>query len=87
VLWARLAGFRCHELGYAPAGMEPSAPRSFPPVEAGALLAGVTLGGVGAGAAIGWGAGSVADGVIGGLVVGLPGGVLAVYRRYRHFFS
>jgi len=64
--------------------MEPVAPRSFPPVEAGALLAVVTALVTGAGALVGWGAGSLTAGLIVGLVLGLPGGVFAVYRRYRH---
>ena len=38
----------------------------------------------GAGALVGWGAGSLTAGLIVGLVLGLPGGVFAVYRRYRH---
>jgi len=67
--------------------MEPSAPRAFPPVEAGGLLAAVTLLGVGAGSLIGWGAGSFRIGLIAGAVVGLPAGVLAVYRRYNHYFA
>ena len=67
--------------------MEPVAPRSFPPVEAGTLLALVTLLGVGAGALIGWVVGSFGPGLIVGAVVGLPAGVIAVYRRYRHYFS
>jgi F0F1-type ATP synthase assembly protein I len=67
--------------------MEPVAPRSFPPVEAGTLLAVVTLVGLGAGALIGWAAGHFAPGLIIGAVVGLPAGVVAVYRRYRSYFS
>jgi F0F1-type ATP synthase assembly protein I len=67
--------------------MEPVAPRSFPPVEAGTLLAVVTLVGVGAGALIGWAIGSFGPGLIVGAVLGLPAGVVAVYRRYRHYFS
>jgi F0F1-type ATP synthase assembly protein I len=67
--------------------MEPVAPRSFPPVEAGTLLAVVTLVGIGAGALVGWAIGSFGPGLIVGAVVGLPAGVLAVYRRYRHYFS
>jgi F0F1-type ATP synthase assembly protein I len=57
--------------------MEPLAPRSFPPVEAGTLLALV----------IGWAIGSFGPGLIVGAVVGLPAGVIAVYRRYRGYFS
>jgi F0F1-type ATP synthase assembly protein I len=66
--------------------MEPVAPRTFPPVEAGTLLILVTGLGVGAGALIGWAAGSFAVGLIIGAVVGLPAGVVAVYRRYRDYF-
>lgn len=67
--------------------MEPAAPRSFPPVEAGTLLILVTLIGLGAGALIGWAAGSFGAGLIVGAVIGLPAGVIAVYRRYRGYFS
>ena len=67
--------------------MEPVAPRSFPPVEAGTLLILVTLLGVGAGALIGWAVGSFGPGLIVGAVIGLPAGVIAVYRRFRHYFS
>ena len=63
--------------------MEPVAPRSFPPVEAGALIATVTVATAGIGTLIGWAAGSLAGGLVGGLVVGIPGGVFTVYRRYR----
>lgn len=63
--------------------MEPVAPRSFPPIEAGALLATVTALVIGAATLIGWAAGSLKVGLIAGLVVGLPSGVFAVYRRYR----
>jgi hypothetical protein len=38
---------------------------------------------VGAGLLIGWLAGSVGIGVLLGAVVGILGGILAVYRRYR----
>jgi F0F1-type ATP synthase assembly protein I len=67
--------------------MEPVAPRSFPPAEAGALLTIVTFLGVGAGALIGWAAGSFSIGLIVGAILGLPAGVAAVYRRYRRYFS
>jgi F0F1-type ATP synthase assembly protein I len=67
--------------------MEPVAPRSFPPAEAGALLTVVTLLGLGAGALIGWGAGSFRIGLIVGAILGLPAGVAAVYRRYRRYFA
>jgi F0F1-type ATP synthase assembly protein I len=67
--------------------MEPVAPRSFPPAEAGTLLAIVTLVGLGVGALIGWAAGSFSLGLILGGVIGIPAGVFVVYRRYRHYFS
>jgi F0F1-type ATP synthase assembly protein I len=67
--------------------MQPVASRSFPPIEAGALLAVVTGLGVGAGALVGWAAGSFGPGLIVGAVVGLPAGVFTVYRRYRGYFS
>lgn len=67
--------------------MEPSPPRSFPPAEAGALLAVVTAVTVGTGALIGWAFGAAAIGLIVGAVVGLPAGVAAVVRRYHGYFA
>jgi hypothetical protein len=67
--------------------MEPEAPRSFPPIEAGALLAVVTLLCVGAGSLIGWAFGSLRIGLIVGAVVGLPAGVSGVYLRYHEYFA
>jgi hypothetical protein len=43
--------------------------------------------GIGAGALVGWAAGSVGLGILGGALVGVPVGVFAVYRRYRGFFA
>jgi hypothetical protein len=63
--------------------MEPSRPSPFQPAGAGALLIGTTAGSIGAGALIGWGAGSAAIGALIGFVVGIPGGIFVVYRRYR----
>lgn len=60
----------------------PSRP-SFEPAGAGALLASTTAIGIGAGALIGWAAGSVGLGASVGAMVGVPAGVLVVYRRYR----
>ena len=60
---------------------------SFQPAGAGALLAGTTAAGVGIGVLIGWAAGSVGLGALGGAVVGVPAGVFAVYRRYRGYFT
>jgi F0F1-type ATP synthase assembly protein I len=62
--------------------MEP-ARQTFDPAGAGALLVTGTAVGIGAGALIGWAAGSVAYGLLGGAVVGVPAGVAVVYRRYR----
>ena len=60
---------------------------SFEPAGAGALLVSGTALGVGAGALLGWAAGSVAYGAIIGAALGIPGGVFAVYRRYRGYFT
>ncbi len=57
------------------------------PAGAGALLAGTTAAGVGAGALVGWAAGSWGLGALAGAVLGIPAGVYAVYRRYRGFFT
>jgi hypothetical protein len=57
---------------------------SFEPAGAGALLGGVTAASVGAGALVGWAAGSVGLGILGGAFIGVPAGVAAVYIRYRN---
>jgi hypothetical protein len=67
--------------------MEPRERPPFPPVEAGAVLAAVTLFFVGLGALIGWLAGSLKVGLVVGAVVGLPAGVGSVYLRYRDSFA
>ncbi len=69
-----------------PPAMVPAARQSFQPAGAGALLLAATAVGIGAGALVGWAAGSVGLGVLGGALVGIPGGVFAVYRRYRDAF-
>ena len=74
-------------LWYAHAQMAPAPRSSFAPAGAGALLAGTTAVGVGIGALIGWVAGSLGLGAVGGAAVGIPAGVYAVYRRYREFFT
>ena len=63
--------------------MEPSRPSSFNAAGAGGLLLGTTGAGIGAGALIGWGAGSAAIGALAGAAVGIPAGIFVVYRRYR----
>ena len=63
-------------------------PRSnFQPVEAGAVLAGTVGVCGGAGALAGWAAGNTGYGVLAGVVVGIPAGVYAVYRRFKGYFS
>lgn len=59
----------------------------FQPVEAGAILAGTTGMCAGGGALLGWAFGSTGLGVLGGVVVGIPAGVFAVYRRFKGYFS
>jgi hypothetical protein len=58
----------------------------FDPLGAGALLLGVLATCVGAGALIGWAAGSVGIGIAVGSVIGIPGAIVAVYRAYRSAF-
>jgi hypothetical protein len=66
----------------------PPAPRqSFQPVEAGAILAGTMGVCAGGGALVGWAAGNPGYGVLGGVCVGIPAGVVAVYRRFKGYFS
>jgi F0F1-type ATP synthase assembly protein I len=67
--------------------MQAASQSSFQPAAAGALLATGTAVGIGAGALVGWAAGSVGLGILGGALVGVPVGVFAVYRRYRGFFA
>ena len=62
--------------------MEP-ARQTFDPAGAGALLVTGTAAGIGAGALIGWAAGSVTYGILAGAVVGVPAGVVGVYLRYK----
>ena len=70
--------------GAAAAGSGMSERASFEPAGAGALLGGVTAASVGAGALVGWAAGSVGLGILGGAFIGVPAGVAAVYIRYRN---
>jgi len=67
--------------------VEPDKSRAFPPAEAGALLTVVTLLLVGTGTLVGWALGALSTGLIVGALVGLPAGVMAVYRRYRGYFA
>jgi len=69
------------------ARMQPAPRNTFEPAGAGALLVTGTAAGIGAGALVGWAAGSVGYGVLGGAALGVPGGIFAVYRRYRGYFT
>jgi hypothetical protein len=60
-----------------------ASPSSFEPAGAGGLLLGVLVACIGAGVLVGWLAGSPEIGVLLGAVVGIFGGIFAVYRRYR----
>jgi len=67
-----------------PRAVQAASPRqTFDPAGAGALLLTATVVCVGLGALIGWAAGSFGLGILGGAVVGVPAGILTVYRRYR----
>ena len=65
----------------------PESRQSFQPAGAGALLLAATAAGGGLGALVGWVAGSWSLGAIVGVIVGIPGGVFVVYRRYRGYFT
>jgi hypothetical protein len=60
---------------------------SFQPVEAGAVLIGAIGAFAAVGALIGWAAGNFGYGILAGVVVGIPAGVVTVYRRFRGYFS
>jgi hypothetical protein len=76
----------CLTLVFSPR-MEGTSRSSFQPVEAGAVLAGAMGVCGGAGALAGWAAGNTGYGALAGVVVGLPAGVFAVYRRFKGYFS
>jgi len=67
--------------------MEPSPRPTVHPIAAGGILTGTTGAGIAVGAGLGWLAGSWALGALGGAIVGIPAGIVAVYRRYRGAFS
>ena len=60
---------------------------SFQPAEAGAVLAGTVGACGGVGVLVGWAAGNAGYGVLAGVVIGIPAGVYAVYRRFKVYFS
>jgi hypothetical protein len=63
--------------------MQAASPSSFEPAGAGGLLLAVLVLCIGVGVILGWLAGSPGIGVLLGAVVGILGGIFAVYRRYR----
>ena len=63
--------------------MQAASPSSFEPAGAGGLLLAVLVLCVGVGVVLGWLAGSPGIGILLGAVVGILGGIFAVYRRYR----
>ena len=67
--------------------MEQPPRQSFEPAGAGAVLIATTAVTSGAGAVVGWAFGNTAVGTVGGVCVGIPAGIFAVYRRYRGYFS
>jgi F0F1-type ATP synthase assembly protein I len=67
--------------------MEPSPPRAFPPIEAGAVLAGITAFCIAVGTLIGWLADAAKIGLIIGAIVGIPAGISGVYLRYHEYFA
>jgi hypothetical protein len=67
--------------------MQPAAHEPFPPIEAGILLVMVTALVIAVCTLGGWAAGSFTTGLVVGVVLGIPVGIFAVYRRYRGYFS
>jgi hypothetical protein len=67
--------------------MEPSSRPTFNPAGAGGLLGATTAASIGLGSLIGWAAGNWTYGALGGAVVGVPAGVVAVYKTYGAAFK
>ncbi len=67
--------------------MQAASRRTVDPAGAGGVLLLGILVGIGIGGLVGWAAGSVGLGILVGAILGIPGGVFAVYRRYRGAFS
>jgi len=51
------------------------------------LLASTTVLCVAVGAVVGWAAGNIGYGILGGAIVGVPAGIAAVYIRYKDALS
>ena len=64
--------------------MEPSPTPKLSLAAAGSVLIGSTAAMIVLGILIGWLAGSVAWGFLVGAILGIPAGVVAVYKRYGH---
>jgi F0F1-type ATP synthase assembly protein I len=64
--------------------VEPHATPKLSLAGAGSVLIGTTAAVIVLGILIGWLAGSVAWGFLGGAILGIPIGVLTVYKRYGH---
>ena len=62
-------------------------PDPFPPIEAGVLLIATTVAVIALCFVVGWIAGAPTAGLVVGVVLGIPVGIFAVYRRYRGYFS
>ena len=62
--------------------MQGTASSQFSAAGAGGVLLAVLVTGIGIGALLGWAAGSGAIGALLGAVVGIFGGIVAVYLRY-----
>ena len=62
-------------------------PDPFPPIEAGVLLIATTVAVIAICLLVGWIAGVPTTGLVVGVVLGIPVGIFAVYRRYRGYFS
>ena len=68
--------------------MEPAARRSdFSLAGAGSVLIGTTAAVILVAAGVGWLLGNAAYGFLAGAILGIPAGVFATYRRYRHAFG
>jgi F0F1-type ATP synthase assembly protein I len=67
--------------------MEPASRPQFEPAGAGALLVTATAVSAGTGALVGWGLGRIEIGIVVGVLVGIPAGIFAVYRRYKDYFT
>ena len=67
--------------------MRAAAHEPFPPIEAGILLISVTVAVIAVCTLVGWIAGAAGTGLVVGVVLGIPVGIFAVYRRYRGYFA